>query len=563
MGLRHIRLALVVLLLLPCLSAWAEENGSSGDSARGRAEQPTLTKDTDLNAIRLAIASGVIDFVNNARKVTLDLEWDLLPMDGTLLESAREQGVRPHTIRLENRALMDGSWINRMKREDRELLSAAFRFDLANPPAQREAEFIRYWQQPGGAGFQQVIGPSGPATATITGRDYFSLLRDFLFISGLLQTKGIRYSVAIEGATPRGENPLISPQNGSNIHWELKVYEFAAADGVKYYRYSAKARMDPIPLLFPNTDQAEARINVGISFIRSGGTAGLLQTRFDSVPGSITVELAPAVKDKLDAIERSHSDSDLESLLKFVGNGAQLGEIVTNGLLGGTSNASIMGGGLIGQGKVSQVVGVNQEFSHTLNSGAGVFFGIEPGGDNSLFLGPSFRWSIFTFAVGLNTYEKERADSSDRLTITRFAGVLSIDLSRITGSKKAVTRVLLDNSVVGGDIGKASEEVARPLTLLYYTLEAPGAQDAVTLVQVKDGAGKPIEEEAQKARITLTPTGPDAPRLLFVPRGRYRIETLPPNTRLQNGNFPIGADEEIVLDFEYVITPRYRLVAAP
>src|SRR5258708_1462960 len=135
---------------LPLFAMFVTLAGSLSAQATGGGSTLAQSKETDINAIRLAVAQGTIDFINNAKRPTLLLEWDYLPVDRTFLQAAREQKTEVFTIHIENRDLQNGSWSKNPKnKSDVDLLSAAFQFDLKDPPPIREAAFLKYWQEPG------------------------------------------------------------------------------------------------------------------------------------------------------------------------------------------------------------------------------------------------------------------------------------------------------------------------------------------------------------------------------------------------------------------------------
>ncbi len=531
------------------------------DDPKPADSKPTLTKNTDLNAIRLEVANGVIDYVNGSKKVTLNLEWQLLPRDGALLEAIRERGATQETFFIANSDLNSGEWVKKLNPAHRDLLTKAFMNIDPSQPGEAATAFESFWVKPGGAGYAAATSE----IASVNASDYFCLQRDFLILNGLLQTQGIRYSVDVNGATPRGKNPIISDPKNNDISWRIEAYRFAAKGGTPYFRFAIKAIMKPISLLFPNTGETEARINVGISFVSGPGTVGLLERSFSTGNNPIPIVLSPAAVKTLTKIADTHGASDLETDLKFLGGGAELGKIITNGLLGGTSDASVISGGIVGNGKVSQIVGVNQELAKFSNGALGFLLGVEPGGDNSLFFGPSLRMSVFTFAVGLRAYEKNKAGTDEKTATTRVAGTLSIDLSRLTGAKKTTNQIKLDNSATGGDIGKASDLIARDLTLIKWDLKSDTQNARFTLTQIKDRTGADIAEEERRAVFTFTPNALGAPQLLFIPAGIYSYGGLPDGVKIKTGplSLPLKNGDTVRISSQTVQFLNWNWVSVP
>jgi len=518
-------------------------------------KSPTLTKETDINAVRLAVANGVIEYVNNARRAQIDLEWELLPLDSALQQEARAQGVRPKTIRIENNRLGDPTrWIENIPAGNRQFVQealfsstlAAYSLDDSN------TRFQNQWVNEAGAG-RQLLNPP----AAMAAPQYFGLLRDHYQITGLLASKGITYTIDVIGAMPRRPLPITS--DGSDISWVIQIYKFAAKAGsVYYYRFAAKAIVRRFELTFPNTSDSEAKLDVGIDIRRSDATIGVLEPNLRSLPGSLTVKLDPAREEELKRLKEENAESQLETTLRFIGGGAELGAIVSSGLLGGTSDASIIAGGLVGQGRIGQVIGVNREFRPAAGFTPGILFGIDPSGDRSLFLGPSLRFSVFTVAAGIQTFEE------DRRTSAGFGGVVSVDLSRATGAKRTTQKIQLDNSVTGGDWGKASDLISRDLALVKWSLAGDSANAGFTLVQIEDAAGNSITESAKRARFDFTVAQNAVPAMMFIPRGRYRYEGIAEGSRLRTSALAfVRNGSEVQIQGRGLVEINWRLEPNP
>ncbi len=518
-------------------------------------KSPTLTRETDINAVRLAVANGVIDYVNNARRAQIDLEWELLPLESGLQQEARAQGVRPKTIRIENNRLGDpASWIVNIPSGDRQYVQealsssnlATYSLDDSN------TRFQNLWVSEAGAG-RQLLNPP----AAVTASQYFGLLRDHYQLTGLLASKGIAYAIDVIGATPQRQLPITS--DGSDISWVIQIYKFAAKAGsVYYYRFTAKAIIRRFELTFPNTSESEAKLDVGIDIRRSDATIGVLEPNLRSLPGSLKVKLDPAREAELKRLKEENAESQLETTLRFIGGGAELGAIVSNGLLGGTADASIIAGGLVGQGKLGQVIGVNREFGTSGSFTPGILFGIDPGGEKSLFLGPSLRFSVFTLAAGLHTFEE------DRRTSAGFGGVVSVDLSRATGAKRTTQKIHLDNSVTGGDWGKASDLISRDLALVKWSLAGDSANAGFTLVQIEDAAGNSITEAGKRARFDFTVAQNAVPAMMFIPRGRYRYEGIAEGSRLRTSALAfVRNGSEVQIQGRGLVEINWRLEPNP
>jgi len=553
-----------LFILLSCLAlaasslARADDAVSSGGGGAPAGDKPTLTKNTVPSAIRVAVANGVIDFVNGTRRATLNLEWELLPKDATLLASERKRNLQVSRFFIPNKDLRDHSWYRNLRPAYQQLLREAFQTSASPDLPGATEDFREFWAVPHHAGYELAVGE----IAAITASDYFCLQRDFLLLSGLLQTKGIRFSVDINGAKARGGNTKLSAEDGSDITWEITAYQFWGSSKISFYRFAVKAVMQPLPLLFPDTTETEAKLNVGVSILDSPETVGLLQHHFTTGPNAITVGLSEATKDKLQTIADAHALSDLETDLKLIGGGVQLGDIITKGLLGGTTDASIITGGLVGNGKVSQVIGVHQELSRVANASLGVLLGVQPGEDNSLFVGPSIQFSVITLAAGLRAFEKDKAVANDERARTGYAGagVVSVDLSRLTKSKKTVTRIELANATTGGNIGVASDLIARDLALVGWTLKSPDPGLSFTLTQMTDRQGNGITDPAKRAIYSVTPTAGDTRQVLFLPIGRYAFGAIPEHYKLTDSGAVVDTTKLLLFSGQTAIKSNWELV---
>ncbi|GEM_PF-6679397 len=510
-------------LTLPASFAGAQITSNGDPDA---ATKPTLTRQTTVDAIRLSIANGVIDFVNDARRARVHLAWDYLPADASFVRSLREgvmdasapgakSATRPFVFSVANRDLFAGTWLTKLSPGARAVLKDASLGVDPSDLALADATFAQYWTQPGGVGYETVFG----AVPAVGGRDYYALARDFRLVTGLLRTRGIRYSLTVSGAQVRGANPIVSDPTRDDIVWRIEAYPFLVRSGpapVRFYRFVIHADLGSVDLFFPNAAETQANLAAGVSFV--GGTdVGLLQRDFSA--GTVEVALSPAVDERLQQIATQRAESEISADLRLFG-GADLDQIVTSGLLGGTTSASVVTGGMFGPGGVASFVGVNQELRYRNDASLGVLIGLRPGGGDNLFVGPSLRYSVVTLAAGLRAY------GDDDRTRYRLGGVLSFDLSRLTGAKRQVTKLQLDNASVGGDIGVASDLIAQDLSLVRWSLASPDPGLGFSLTQTKDRNGNAVSDAANAARYVVRPTG-GAKKVLLLPAGTYAYGDIP------------------------------------
>ena len=500
--------------------------------AQGTGEEgsrsPKLISSGTASAVRLAIANGVIEFVNNARRATIDLSWDLMPDDPGLRRDTAAFLAGKVTFTVPNDELGDpAKWTRRVRRdEDRDLLERALyipeRVGLEGfAKSESNANFRDYWNKPSeepGSGLALLMD------GVVRPSQYFAAIRDHHLITYLLASKGVTCSVFVDGARVAGGSPVT--KSGNEILWDITAYRFSVGSGEAdvYYRFTARARVKRFSLLFP--DRAEPAATIRTVFAFRNRPPGDFQPDFESA--GVQIELPPASSEQLERIQEG-PPTELETILDFVG-GVQLGDIVMQGLFPGTAETSVVSGGLVGEGKVQRVVGVNTELLHTSGATFGVLFGVLFDSQNSLFLGPSIQFSILTLAVGIRAFESSSGDPDDVSIAGRFAGVISIDLSRLTRSKSQVTKLALSESIAGGGWGKSADALGSEHTLLYWSFHdesgdpEPGAV-TFRLVQIKDAEGNEISDPAHRATLAFALQQADAKEVTrFVPKGTYRYE---------------------------------------
>jgi hypothetical protein len=225
----------------------------------------------------------------------------------------------------------------------------------------------------------------------------------------------------------------------------------------------------------------------------------------------------------------------LLGICKFIG-------LVSNNFLGGTNNTSIITGGLINDKVAQPIIGVNLELLDLGSSKAGGLFGIGLTDNNSLYIGPSFQYSILTLSAGARIFDKK--DS----TRVEPAGVISFDLSQVIGGKQENKKIELDRSKVGGDWGKASEEIVKDLVLVDWGVsQNTNIQEPLALVKEKNCTGNAIQPN-EYAELPLNISTGEKPSLKFIPQGIYKyqgLDKLPPIYALYDDDFPVNKNAEI------------------
>lgn len=231
-------------------------------------------------------------------------------------------------------------------------------------------------------------------------------------------------------------------------------------------------------------------------------TSGLETVIADDILNDLTYQnvvesLSPQVQSLLKTLEENQANTQLEEGFTSV-TGILASQAISRGILGGAEETSIIAGGVVGSGEVQTLVGANSEFRNIGDFVPGVLFGVGAGGDNStLFIGPSMRYSIFTIAAGARFFD---FDGGTRI---REGGVISVDLSRVTGGKPS--RTTIDNSSIGGGWDKVDLAVANDISedtaILYVEVDTSNltqeeikklAKNEITLFQKTDSEGKQV-----------------------------------------------------------------------
>ncbi len=508
-------------------------------------KKPGLEPEPDLlpRAIRLSIVNGVIEYLQNSKQVTIGLEWSLLSADENLLESAREfyEKDEPVTCSIRNENLgKSNKWIEDLSEKCQQRLREAFMVsDLKtlNSDPNSQIKFQKYWNpEENGDGVQLV------KQGSVTASEYFGLLRDNIQITNLLKSKGISYSFDVSGATPQGQFPRISDQD---ITWDMKIYRFAVArpqnQPIYIYRFVVKAIIEPFNLTFAKADNTKADLNVAISFKRGEETVGLSNLKLIASPIPIEIQMKKGQQTNLKKLEDAKAFTQLNTALSFFGS-PDLSQIVSNNFLGGTSNTSIITGGLINDKVAQPIIGLNLDLLDLGSSKVGGLLGIGLTDNNSLYIGPSFQYSILTLSAGARIFEKKD------FTRIEPAGVISFDLSQAIGGKQQNRKIELDESKVGGDWGKASEEIVKDLTLVDWGVtQNPNIQQSLTLVREKDCTGNQIQP-TEYAELPLNISTGEKSSLKFIPQGIYKyqgLDKLPIIYALHDDGVPVEKNVDI------------------
>lgn len=546
----------------PALAQGEDMNETEGEVAESGIPISDLA---DVSPLLVAIQGGVLDYANGSAVARFNLGWEYLPLDEQLQMSSLRNNSVPIEIEIPNSALKGPEWINYIENEAEngvEFRDALINMYRLNQNASlQEIEkgnsdllcFSTFWLVD-----TQSTCPSSttePPDASsiidaISSQDYFGLVRDATALRFLLRSEGINFLVRTNGSD--GQSLDSELEKIEDITWRIRLYPFiirgddpeSEEDDVTYYRVAVDAVTDdPVRRnVFEvssseneNESTDEITVQVSVSFNESNNTAGL----FNPILGTndFMVSLEQAVPEPLreefdsDSNGEDPAVSSLNRVFSIVG-GQTLGSVVT-GFLGGSQNGTVLSGGLIAGDRVRPIVGANYEFSPRARVSAGMALGISPGGENeSLFLGPSVRTSIFTLSAGAAV-----ADENDALNVDP-AGVISFDLSQLLGERDVVRNITVDNSEMGGDWGIASNILSENVSVAEISVKACGdpdllaAQrnrslrgDVILLRQFASRDGTPIPANESRAQISLPLQDllDEAKSRRFVPVGLYTI----------------------------------------
>jgi hypothetical protein len=468
---------ILIFLLSVAISCFLGNSLSAQDKPKSTGTTSAETIDKELpTAIKLGIADGIVRYVNNDKRIKIQLAWEPLPITESLIEQSTKYNFVVSKLKISNQDIESGQWVNKI------------------------------------AGLQAPrIDPL--VNDTIRVSEYMQMQRERNILTALLSSRGGEYSFGL-----KGDARSISPPNFSDkkIDWYIDVYTFKSSEGGDYYRFTAKAVIEPFDMSI--TDYAsqkeifyDARFKLKESKYISQIANNLFVSRSSISIPSVDPTQVPSNFPK--SVDLNKSLSSLSGFLSIVGGSEQLGTI-TEGLLGGTEDTSIISGGLISNGGVSALVGVNREvFNIGDDTRGGILLGLGLGDKTSLFLGPSLQSSIFTISAG--------ARIGTQNTDVNFAGMVAVDLSRLTNSKKNKSTIPVNISTSGGGLGQASEQIINKYTLLEYKQLS---QDFV-LTRVCDEEGNKIPEQDKNLRNIVNLQSKQPPKRIYLPRGVYKYSS--------------------------------------
>jgi len=492
-------------------------------------------------AVKLSLVNGVVRAAQETVATDIALTWDLLPTSDELrryrLSSKLPYGAAPGevwrtrqriTIRNADLARSDWltdrfPWVDRITDANRlRCLFEALGLEQPGPEADIGAmratlqsslkasgpKFSEYWNS--GEGYTALL------SSTVTPREYYSLLRDHSYLFFLLTSRGVAYSFDTVGLKPTNMRDM--PREGiDDIDWVIDLIPVTRmVEGRRntFYRCTIQARARPFKLQFRAEGAKEVELSTEFLWLMNPGNPA----QFLSIP--LTFEptkfpLESVVGASIQQAQDEKADTQLGALLKFA-TGIDYADTITKGLLGGSRDASVMTGLLVSEGHVGQVVGFNVEADPTAKVRKGLLFGVDPSGDDSLYIGPSLSNGTVSLSAGLRIVDEETANGDGSLR-GRLAGIISVDLSRLSGGKKPPKPLELNRSQVGGNFAISTDLLAGnigALRIAKVTVNRPARR--LTLRRLDD----PNPEHP--VQVTFTKTLEDV--LRFLPAGKYQWE---------------------------------------
>lgn len=475
-------------------------------------------------AIRVGFIDGIISFVRDSARTKIQLEWEPLPTDKTIIEAARKYGYSPVKITIRNEDLADGKWVTKISATEHKILREALGVADLTKLRSSDSNFRQFWN------LQNTTVRDLLKAKSLEASDYLGVVRDRNILVTLLESNGISYSFELESDS-LGTSSQLPRISDKKINWQINVYKFTIKQQpeVALYRFAVKAVVEPFEIFFPNSTpkqtsvKTDVKLKAGISFKQSDKNIGLLDdvryiSFYNEGNNTANIVLEPTKEELIDTLNTKNAANELEGFLTFTGGSKKLGEVVSQGLLGGSKNISLVSGGVVdfAGGEISPLVGVNSEITNFGDASAGFLFGAGLGDKTSLFIGPSLQASVFTLSAG------GLAVQGKKDTEVHLAGLISVDLSRLTGSKKVINTINITDREIGGNWGKASGELLKDLTLLEWTFTSRNTNfSSFRLRKVCDAKGVKVPEDKQTV---LTINANDNKTIKFIPKGIYKYE---------------------------------------
>lgn len=384
------------------------------------------------SAIKATIQDGVIRYVNGVRKAKFALEWNPLPVNDNLVNSLIQYNKVGHYSITINQKNANRNILCSSNPQDINIIYEALGVSNSgdcnrlNPNTSLQDEEIKTLF----------------ATEGIKPSEYISMSQERNILKTILQSQGVEYAFNI-----KKEGEIEVPDfSDKNIDWKINIYKYKWRNSnLSYYRFSIKAVVKPFEksvLFSDEQDKTNIKFHARLKVKNLNQQTSIPNEYFyvQKLDGTVPAQISGANEElKKRKSELDTRFSNLEGIFSIVGGVSQLGS-VTQGFLGGTDSSSIISGGLVdfSNGGIHPLVGVNQEIGKVGDISTGVVVGVGLGEKTSIFLGPSIQSSIFTISAGATLGAKQQSDLG-------FAGLVSVDLSRLSGSKTDVNTIAVRN----------------------------------------------------------------------------------------------------------------------
>lgn len=431
------------LVLLSCAvisSACAQVQPQSMEQPPVENDKPRLENVLPSpRALTLSIQDGVIKWVNGRKTANITVSLDLIPED---LELQRTILRQPTTVEVKEFRIPNSWFVKRAQSPDRleERLSLIISgLDLPEGPT-AEARLTKALLD------RKNLDLLG--TDVITVPEWFAQQRDRALLRYLFDGSGMRLSLQASDA-----KPTVRDESLTWVVRRVRIPRTRQGNTTYLDRWSITLFDQPLTITLPTT-AAEVTLRALAEWIGRSEVVSFLDPPTLDLGGTTLSLKAPTDKPISDE-ERKDRASYLEAGLKLTGS--NLGELVLKGLLSGSQYSSPFTGMLVSKGTVKPIVGISMEQKTSGPIRPGLVVGVLPG-DSSLFFGPRISLDLLQVSLGLQVRTGNNAGDSLN---SRVAGAISMDLSRLTGGKKEITKLSIQNPTTGGGWGKSSRELSK------------------------------------------------------------------------------------------------------
>jgi hypothetical protein len=453
-------LMLILSISILCISSrplMAEETPKTDTTGSKKTDIDKVVEQTP-SAITLGVVDGIIRYVKNERRVKIRLLWEPIPPTPSLVERANSSEFEVTTIEISNEDIKSGDWSRNISNEKKIKLSKALNVPISKGLILKNEIRLK--------DFQRGLKVS----------DYINMQRERNILKVLLLSGGVQYSFRFKS----NENPIVPPDfSDEDITWQINIYSFKDEEQQEqeFYRFTAKAVVKPFEkkitgdFIDASGSKEKVLYDVRFKLKKSDAISSIANNLFllptkDSVfelPDKPTDTEKEALGTKMTEQTAKAALTSLGGFFSFFGGSDQFGTAV-QGILGGTEDTSIVSGGLVGfkDGSISPFIGINQEVGQLGDDISGsILLGVGLGEKTSLFLGPSIRSSIFTLSAGATLGTQSNSE-------VNFGGMIGIDLSRFTNSKKDPAPIKVISSSQGGGLGQRLDDKYDKYTVVEY-----------------------------------------------------------------------------------------------